>query len=319
MADGEITASRKKYYGRPKGYAPWKPQKKTVVILEQVQEILQEYRNYLPLTIRQVFYILVGNYYYPKDERAYERLCTYLNRARRAGIIEFNDLRDDGISVIRSDHYAGANDFYARIKQMGQGYKRDKLANQNVDVGLFCEAAGMMPQLHRVADKYSIPVYSCSGFDSLTAKYELARSITEEFTYEGKSTVVLHLGDYDPSGVSIYESMQEDVLAFVDEDVLSKPPDEVAIFKRVALNPDHIDEHELTTYPAKASDGRSKAWLEEGRETCQLEALPPDILADELGDAIEGVLNEDQLKTDRKEEEKERQEITKALPSGGED
>jgi len=36
--------------------------------------------------------------------------------------------------------------------------------------------------------------------------------------------VVLHLGDYDPSGVSIYESMKEDVLVFVEEDVLSKPP-----------------------------------------------------------------------------------------------
>src|ERR687890_682492 len=108
MTDGENTASRKKHSRRPKGYAPWKPQKNTEVILSQVQEILREYRDYLPLTIRQVFYILVGNYKYAKDERAYERLCTYVNRARRAGIIEFNDLRDDGISVMRSDHYAGA-------------------------------------------------------------------------------------------------------------------------------------------------------------------------------------------------------------------
>jgi hypothetical protein len=70
------TASRKVYSSRPtrgreKGYAPWKPQKKTRVILAQVLEILDEYESELPLTARQIFYRLVGAYGYPKS--AYEK------------------------------------------------------------------------------------------------------------------------------------------------------------------------------------------------------------------------------------------------------
>lgn len=73
--------------GRPKGYAPWKPQQKTQVILQQVEEVLETYRDHWPLTIRQIFYRLVAIYGFEKTEKAYERLTNHLSRARRSGVI----------------------------------------------------------------------------------------------------------------------------------------------------------------------------------------------------------------------------------------
>jgi len=70
---------------RPKGYAPWRPSPETAALVEDVKDVLEDYRAHLPLTIRQVFYRLVAAYDYPKDERAYERLGYALGRARRAG------------------------------------------------------------------------------------------------------------------------------------------------------------------------------------------------------------------------------------------
>src|SRR5215212_6452759 len=60
------------------------------------------------------------------------------------------------------------------------------------DIRVYCEAAGMMPQLRRVTRRYSVPVYSCSGLDSLTAKQELASEVLEAWTYRGRPTVILH-------------------------------------------------------------------------------------------------------------------------------
>ena len=57
--------------GRPKGLAAWKPQKGTQEILNQVQEVLAQYREHWPLTIRQIFYRLVGVYGYEKTENGY--------------------------------------------------------------------------------------------------------------------------------------------------------------------------------------------------------------------------------------------------------
>src|SRR5262249_57158880 len=69
---------------RVRGFAPWAPRGATAGLLDQVRGVLEEYEDYLPLTIRQIFYRLVGAHEYEKTERAYARLSEHLNRARRA-------------------------------------------------------------------------------------------------------------------------------------------------------------------------------------------------------------------------------------------
>ncbi len=311
----DFTASRENTHKRPKGYAPWRPHKKTARLMFQVKEILDEYRDHLPLTARQIFYRLVAAYGYPKTENAYGRLTEHLTRARRAKQIPFDHIRDDGISVMDHAHYADENAFYKHIHREGQAYKRDKLARQKMNIRVYCEAAGMMPQLERVCEPYSIPVYSCSGFDSLSAKYQLKESCWRAFTYQGRRTVILHLGDHDPSGDSIFnDGLVEDIYAFLADDVPHKEPHEVATFERVALKTEHIERFNLPTEPPKETDSRTKNW--EGGEACQLEALPPDVLAGLLDATIKTYLNLAVYEQDLKAEQEERRRITKALPAG---
>jgi hypothetical protein len=194
---------------------------------------------------------------------------------------------------------------------MGERYERDKLANQKKDIRVYCESAGMMPQLRRVARRYSVPVYSCSGFDSLTAKYDLAGDVRDAFTYRGRPTVILHLGDHDPSGETIFDAISEDVFAFLEVDVPHKAPSDVAIFERVALTPGQISRYDLPTDPAKESS-HSGRWG--SRRACQLEALEPDVLAATLVEAIEEHLDLSTLDRDREAEAEERRQIARALP-----
>jgi hypothetical protein len=301
---------------RPKGYAPWRPHNKTVRLIKQVKEVLEEYRDYLPLTARQIFYRLVGTKDYPKNEAAYKKLCEHLVRARRAKMIPFDNIRDDGISLMAYAHYADENAFYKHVHDEGKAYKRDKLARQGLDIRVYCEAAGMMPQLERVCEPYSIPVYSCSGFDSLSGKYELKESCWRAFTYKGRRTVILHLGDHDPSGESIFsDGLVKDIHAFLVEDVPHKDPRDVADFERVALVEDHVYEYNLDTEPPKAKDSRTANWKGAATGACQLEALPPDKLAELLEAAIRRRLDMAVYAEDLKAEEEERRRITKALPA----
>ena len=311
----DFTASRENTHKRPKGYAPWRPQKKTTRLMFQVKQILDEYRDHLPLTGRQIFYRMVAAYGYPKTESAASNLAEHLTRARRAEMIPFEHIRDDGMSVMAHAHYADENEFYKHIHDEGSAYERDKLARQKMNIRVYCEAAGMMPQLKRVCQPYSIPVYSCSGFDSVSAKYELKESCWRAFVYHGRPTVILHLGDYDPSGESIFnDGLVEDVHAFLERDVPHKDPSEVAIFERVALKPEHIERFNLPTAPPKSSDSRTKNW--QGEATCQLEALPPDVLAGLLDATIKTYINLAVYEQDLRAEEEERRRITKALPAG---
>ena len=302
---------------RAKGYAPWRPQRKTKIVLGHVDEVLAEYRAYLPLTVRQIFYRLVGAHGFPKTEKAYDRLGEYLVRARRAGLVSFEDIRDDSASVMAHLHFNGEEDFYSYFHRLGREYTQDKLAGQDYAVRLHCEAEGMMPQMHAALVDFSIPVYSCSGFDSLTARRDLARWFHDTYVYKGKTPVMLHLGDYDPSGESIFESLVEDVWQFLTRDApgLVARHDRDDLFVRVALVEEHVTMFDLPTAPPKETDTRSKKWS--GSGTCQLEALPPDDLRALVVGHVLGFIDRTRLEMDQEEEVTARRNIAGALPAAG--
>jgi hypothetical protein len=82
---GSLTLNSDLIMPRPKGLQPdWRPPPKTRALLEQVDGVLAGYRAHLPMTVRQVFYLLVGAYGYPKTE-PYVTLSNTLIMARRAG------------------------------------------------------------------------------------------------------------------------------------------------------------------------------------------------------------------------------------------
>jgi predicted GNAT family N-acyltransferase len=86
---------------RPRGWVEnWTPRAATQQLIEQVQEILAQYADQLPLTIRQIFYRLVARFGFEKTERAYKnRLVEHLNMARRARVIPMHAIRDDGFTI----------------------------------------------------------------------------------------------------------------------------------------------------------------------------------------------------------------------------
>lgn len=261
---------------RPRGFAAWAPQAATVELISDVRGVLETYRDHLPLTVRQVFYRLVATTGYDKTEQAYARLADHLVRARRAGMIPFGVLRDDGVNSTGGGGYDSVEDWVESIKIDAKYYRRDRQDGQDARVELWCEAEGMMPQLARVGQEYSVPVYSAGGFLSVTATYEIAtRALNRDVR-----TILLHVGDYDPSGESIFTALVDDVTAFVDDRGGLRPE---AI--RVALTPQQVAAYELPTAPAKKSDSRSANWRG-GDETCQAESLPPNILAMLVDQAI---------------------------------
>jgi hypothetical protein len=297
---------------RPRGYAPWNPQPKTRALLRNVREIIGEYSEHLPLTVRQIFYRLVGVYGYDKTELAYNRLAEALVRARRARLIPFHYLRDDGVGVISHEAFDSVESFFDDVGRRAKLYRRDKQAGQPVYVELWTEAAGMQPQLARVANDYSVPVYSAGGFASLTA----VSAIVSRARSRDVPTVILHVGDYDPSGESIFGAMADDAAAFLADDAMRLPGVHYLDAERVALTAEQVAQYDLPTAPPKATDSRSKRW--EG-ETCQAEALPPDRLAAVVREAVESRLDVNVLREHRDAEAADRTAILRSLPRPAED
>jgi hypothetical protein len=268
----DLLGGAKRVRTRVRGFAPWSPQPETRALLDQVLAVLREYAEYLPLTLRQIFYRLVGAHSYEKTERAYERLGEHLNRARRARIIPMDAIRDDGGTVITPHCYSSREDFLGTMLYSAEHFRLDRTAGQDTRLVVIPEAAGMAPQLERVTDPYCIQVMSSGGFESTTEKHRFA----EELAGHDRPTEVLHIGDHDPSGVNMFLAFLEDVEAFT-RDLGGE-----CTFTRLAVTPVQIEELDLPTAPPKETDKRAFSG-----QTCQAEAIAPDVLAAILRVAIE--------------------------------
>ena len=231
----------------------------------------------MPLTIRQVFYRLVGAHGYEKTERAYTRLSELMNRARRARIISMDAIRDDGGQKIEPTMWRDEQDFLDYTRRLAGDFRLDRQEGQRTRLIVMCEAAGMAPQLADAVDDYGITVISSGGFNSVTENHKLAWELTQ-YGDDGftEKIEILHIGDHDPSGAHLFLAMSEDVTAFAESF------DIPVTFTRLAVTPEQIEELALDTAPPKTSDKRAF----EG-ETCQAEAIPPDALANILTKAVE--------------------------------
>src|SRR5262245_44516273 len=115
MSLGAVTG-RQYVKTRVRGCAPWNPKPETLDVVKRVQEIIAEYAQ--ELTIRQIFYRLVGKYSYEKTERAYDKLGEYLNRARRAGLLNWESFRDDGDIVPVIPGWDSPEQFWNDIQEL---------------------------------------------------------------------------------------------------------------------------------------------------------------------------------------------------------
>jgi hypothetical protein len=196
-----------------RGFVEWNPRGTTVALLLLVQQVLTEYADYLPLTIRQIFYRLVGSHGYEKTEQAYERLGEMINRARRARRIDMEHIRDDTGVMLRSRCWDSAEEFLDVVRANAEQFRLDRQIGQRKRLLLVCEAAGMAPQLKRVTDPFGIPVRSGGGFDSTTDRHAMALEIAG---YDVPCEM-LHIGDLDQSGAHLCLAWIEDVEAFALE------------------------------------------------------------------------------------------------------
>jgi hypothetical protein len=278
----------------------YNPRPATIELLANVRAVLREYEAYLPLTLRQVYYRLIGLDVIEKTEQAYGRLGIHVANARRAGIIPFDSITDadvEGLNIPRTDLLWRQEDFWKSTERQAKTHSRFPAEGQPYRIIVWTEAAGTVTQLERGLDDLPVTVHSGGGQTSLTMVKAVADAVMEE----DRPTVLLHVGDHDPSGDVIWRSFTEDVGAFVADD---GGPEFVPV--RLALTLDQIIDHDVIEQPHKRATSQAvltkqRAWAEEQIErggtglTAQLEALPPDVLLAIVRGEIDNWVDQDAL------------------------
>lgn len=237
------------------------------LIVAEAARIVQSYDT--GVTLRQLFYRLVSAQLIPNNQNAYKGLSRYTARARRDGW--FPDLVDRNRNIERPLWFDDANEAVEWVKAR---YRRDRTENQDFAIYLGVEKAGIVEQLKAWFWPLGIPILPLGGYSSQS----FVDVVIKDAEADGRETVFIYAGDFDPSGMDINRDFQERTDVW----------DHVI---RVALNPAQIAQYNLPPLPGKASDSRAAGFVARHGTLMQVEldALPPDILRRLYQQAIDGM------------------------------
>jgi hypothetical protein len=261
-----ITASRRKVR---------KPQKRTRVLWDQIMSVVGEYER---MSVRQLFYQMVSRGYVEKVEEEYDRVQETSVQMRLAGVLPYRKIVDGGRERRQYPTYSDMDEALANTANV---YRRNHWITQEYHVEVWCEKDALSGIIGPICNQYGVTYVACRGFPSLTIRYESA----QEFIRQGKPAIVFYFGDHDASGRSISSNLEEELRqhgAFVS-------------VIRMALEPAQIAAHSLPTRPNKKTDSRRRKFAEEfGDASVELDALPPDVLADMVRESIESTIDVDE-------------------------
>lgn len=262
----------------------WTPHR--LAQLAQIREVLEEWKDYLPLTLRQIHYQLVGKGYIENTHSTYSGLSKIIKWARLDGLIGWNVIEDRTRSLHRRFFFESKESFIETNRsRFLKGYSRNLLEGQKKYIEVWIEKDSLSSLFERVCDKYMVPVMVCRGFSSVSVIRDFVRR-TDKRRKSGQDIIMLYFGDFDPSGMEMLESMK---MTIEEEFEL------LGInYQRVALSKNDIHQYNLPHKPdqLKEKDTRAKKFIREyGRYAVELDALGPDVLSSKVKDAIEEKLD----------------------------
>lgn len=238
-------------------------------MIERVNRVISEYhaKGY-DLTLRQVYYQLVAGDLIPNSERSYKNLGSLINDGRLAGLIDWNAIvdRTRNLRGLRADKNPELT-----IHTAARLYRLNKWEGQPYYVEVWVEKDALAGIVGQICNNWDVDYFSCRVYTSQSEMWSAAERL-KRYEDEGKETVILHLGDHDPSGIDMSRDITERLELF------GAHPE----FKRLALNMDQIEQFSPPPNPAKLSDSRAKSYIKQyGRSSWELDALKPEVL-DEL-------------------------------------
>lgn len=247
----------------------------TQVVIDQAIEIIDDYQSQgFTLTLRQLYYQFVSKDLIPNSDREYKRLGNIVTDARMAGLISWDAIEDRGRGM---KGWLVEESIDSILEGLPWAYAADFWKDQDRYIEVWVEKDALSSVIEKACRPYRVGYMACKGYLSASEAYRAGKRM-ERARDAGKSPLVLHLGDHDPSGLDMTRDNRERLDTFSWDHV------EV---QRIALNRDQIDRYNPPPNPAKVTDSRADAYIRRhGRASWELDALPPNVLVALVQDAI---------------------------------
>lgn len=236
-------------------------------VIKQANAIIKELRDAgYTLTLRQIHYQFVARDLYENTQQNYKRLGNILDAARKAGLVDWDAIEDRTRSLRRVPLWESPEKALERIRN---AFKLDPWDEQpklrRIEVWVEKDAA--VGIVEPTCNALRLPYFSCRGYSSSSGLYEAGKRLAA-YHAAGYETIVLYLGDHDPSGVQMTQVSEERVSMYARHEI---------DFRRIALTIPQVEEFSPPPNFVKETDSRTKWYVEqfETEDCWELDALAP--------------------------------------------
>ena len=279
----------------------------TIAFLRGAQWAIESEKEYWPLTVRRVHYLLLNDpplrhdkkpgSTYQNDLGSYKALTNLLLRARLTGDIPHAAIEDETRPVrVIATHQNPTDYIKEEAEDFLRHYARDLLRGQANHIEILVEKNAIRKHVETVAEEYCIPCTTGRGYSSLSPRWKMVK----RFRQSGKERLILLiLSDFDPDGEEIAASFPRSLR---DDFGLSN-----VIAHKVALSGADVREYNLPSdMEAKRTSPNYKKFVaRHGVHVAELDAAPVNLLRSKMRDAIESCLD---MELFRAELDKERED-----------
>ena len=275
-----------------------------VALDETLVSIVSRYDR---ITCRGVFYQAVNVKAVEKTEAASKLVERRLLKLRRAGRIPYDKIVDESRIVYGHQRYLDLADLAEDAARL---YRRDYWAHTDFAVQVWVEKRGLAGLLTpTVCNLWGLNLFVAAGQMSETYLYTAGTQIAES----RKPTFVYAMTDFDPGGATIFNTLI--IGSKAAPGGLSRFTEGVPVYVRqIALTGQQVKEWGLPTRPAKASDTRSKKFVEEhGDVSTELDAIEPERLTGLVDAAIASHMPADVMERMKTVEAAERESLRDVL------
>jgi len=237
-----------------------------LLLIGKCNEITADYEGQgYDLTLRQLYYQLVSKDLIENKQSVYKSLGVTISDARLAGLVDWYSIVDRTRALRGNNHWSSPAEI---IKGAATGYKIDMWENQDYRVEVWVEKDALTGIISRTCKELDIDYFSCRGYSSQSSMWRAAQRLKRHDS-GGRTPVILHLGDHDPSGIDMTRDIGDRLEMF----------DCYAEVERIALNMDQVRKYSPPPNPAKVTDSRASKYIEEyGASSWELDALEPSVL-----------------------------------------
>lgn len=272
-------------------------------LTKAIIEIIVEYQEYLPLTVRAIHYILLDknvltntkkkDSVYKNDRSSYSGLSNLLTKLRINKTIKYEWIRDDGRKLYKNRGFDSAKRYIDyEVNKMFTNYFRDIQQSQKAYNIIFCEKETLRPILEKLTIKYGIPIAFIKGGSSLTIRH----NFINDWQNSGSKRIInaMVLSDFDPAGYRIKDTL----IGSLQSDFKNELKGIALNAFHIGITPKQIAKYNLhSDLDAKESDKNFIHFVNvtNSLKAYELDSLKPNQLLDEVEEAIKNCIDIDLL------------------------